>query len=279
MIVKQVFLVLRLSMGKNLKPIGIFDSGVGGTSIWKEINKLLPQEDTLYLSDSKNAPYGSKTKKEIIDLALKNTEYLLQKKCKIIVVACNTATTNAIKILRQTYKIPFIGIEPAIKPAALKTKTKKIGILATKGTLNSELFEKTSSSLKNNPEIIEQIGEGLVDLIEKGEILSKEMNSLLKKYLEPMIKANVDHIVLGCTHYPYLKDQIQNLVGPFVKIIDSGHAVAIQTKNILNRNNLINKSNRFPVSEFYINKSKIVIDHLLKDFNSSSSLTIKELDF
>ena len=128
-------------------PIGIFDSGVGGTSIWKEINALLPQENTIYLSDSKNAPYGEKSRQAIIDLSIKNTEFLLNKNCKMIVVACNTATTNAIKILREKYDIPFIGIEPAIKPAALKTKTKTIGILATKGTLNSDLFEKTSNTI------------------------------------------------------------------------------------------------------------------------------------
>ena len=125
--------------------IGVFDSGVGGTSIWKEIHKLLPQENTIYLADSANAPYGHKSKEEIIALSKKNTELLLNKGCKLIVVACNTATTNAIKVLRETYNIPFIGIEPAIKPAALQSKQKAIGILATKGTLTSELFHETSS--------------------------------------------------------------------------------------------------------------------------------------
>ncbi|MDG2357197.1 MAG: glutamate racemase, partial [Polaribacter sp.] len=155
-------------------PIGIFDSGVGGTSIWKEINTLLPLENTIYLSDSKNAPYGEKSKQAIIDLSIKNTEFLLNKNCKMIVVACNTATTNAIKILREKYDIPFIGIEPAIKPAALKTKTKTIGILATKGTLNSDLFEKTSNTI--NQKIIrkEIIGTGLVALIERGKLHSNE---------------------------------------------------------------------------------------------------------
>ena len=131
----------------NKFPIGIFDSGVGGTSIWREINALLPLENTIYLSDSKNAPYGDKSKEEIINLAIKNTEFLLKQHCKIIVIACNTATTNAIKTLRKKYDVPFIGIEPAIKPAALQTKTNTIGILATEGTLNSELFERTSSSI------------------------------------------------------------------------------------------------------------------------------------
>jgi len=127
----------------NNSPIGIFDSGVGGTSIWKEIHDLLPLENTVYLADSKNAPYGNKSVDEIISLSIKNTDLLLQLGCKIIVVACNTASTNAISLLREKYNVPIIGIEPAIKPAALKTRTKNIGILATKGTLSSILFHST----------------------------------------------------------------------------------------------------------------------------------------
>ena len=172
-------------------PIGLFDSGVGGTSIWNEIHNLLPNENTIYLADSKNAPYGQKSKEEIIDLSFKNTEFLLNQNCKIIVVACNTATTNAIKELRTKYDVPFIGIEPAIKPAALQSKTQTIGILATKGTLNSELFHK---SVANHPDvkIIEQIGHGLVQLIENGDIDSAEMEELLKSYLNPMVEKNID---------------------------------------------------------------------------------------
>ncbi|CAM1373160.1 glutamate racemase [Tenacibaculum xiamenense] len=264
-------------MTRTTQPIGIFDSGIGGTSIWKEIHDLLPFEDTLYLSDSKNAPYGNKTKDEIIALAIKNTEFLLERNSKIIVVACNTATTNAIKVLRQKYSVPFIGIEPAIKPAALRTKTNTVGILATKGTLNSELFEKTSSNLSSSPIIIEQIGEGLVDLIENGKIDSEEMNTLLSKYLKPMISANADHIVLGCTHYPYLKDQIKSIVGASVNIIDSGNAVAIQTKNILSEHNLLVTGTRTPINQFLINKNKTVLTKILSDY--SSRINIEEVDF
>ena len=163
-------------MATNENAIGLFDSGIGGTSIWKAINSLVPNENCIYLADSKNAPYGIKTKEEIIHFSEKNTELLLDFNVKIVVVACNTATTNAIKELRAKYKIPFIGIEPAIKPAALNSNTHKIGILATKGTLNSALF---SQSLANYTSIqfIEQIGTGLVELIENGSINSPEMPS------------------------------------------------------------------------------------------------------
>ena len=222
-------------------PIGIFDSGIGGTSILNEINTLMPNEDTIYLSDSANAPYGQRSPKEIIALSIKNTEYLLQKGCKIIVVACNTATTNAIEVLRNNYDVPFIGIEPAIKPAALKTATNVIGILATKGTLNSQLFEQTSGAINDRITIVEQVGEGLVDLIERGKIDSTEMTLLLKKYLRNILDKNADYIVLGCTHYPYLIPQIRGIVGTEIHIIDSGEAVAKQTQRILSENGLLNK--------------------------------------
>jgi glutamate racemase len=183
------------------KPICIFDSGVGGTSIFKEIHSLLPNENCIYLADSKNAPYGNKSEDEILQLGIKNTEYLLSKGCKIIVVACNTATTNAISFLRSNYSIPFIGIEPAIKPAALSTQTKAVGILATKGTLSSQLFHKTADLYAKGIKVIEQIGEGIVPLIETGHLDSDEMKALLQTYLEPMLAQDIDYLVLGCTHY------------------------------------------------------------------------------
>ena len=186
------------------KPIGIFDSGVGGTSIWKEIHRLLPNEHTIYLADSKYAPYGNKTSEEITELSIKNTETLIDLGAKIIVVACNTATTNAIDELRRKYDIPIIGIEPAIKPAALNTASKSIGILATKGTLSSALFHKTSEEFTKNISVIEIVGDGLVPLIETGDLNSTELFDLLKKYTAPMIAANIDYLVRGCSHYPYL---------------------------------------------------------------------------
>lgn len=248
------------------QPIGVFDSGIGGTSIWKEINTLLPNENTIYLSDSKNAPYGQKSKEEIIDLSIKNTEFLINKGCKIIVVACNTATTNAIDYLRENYKTSFIGIEPAIKSASLQTKTKNIGILATKGTLNSSLFEKTSATINRKIKIIEQIGNGLVELIENGKMHSTEMTNLLKVFLTPMITAKCDCIVLGCTHYPYLIPQIKEIVGNDIKIIDSGEAVAKQTKSILKNNELLSTSENSSFNTFYINKEKNVLSDILKKY-------------
>ena len=245
----------------NNNPIGLFDSGVGGTSIWKEIHALLPNESTIYLADSKNAPYGQKTKEEIIELSKKNTEFLLENNCKLIIVACNTATTNAIKILRATYDVPFIGIEPAIKPAALHTKTQKIGILATQGTLNSELFHQTVA-LYSDVKVIEQIGFDLVKLIENGDMHSEKMSELLEAYLLPMVAQNIDYLVLGCTHYPYLIPQIKKIIPNHIKIIDSGEAVAKQTKHILESHNLFNTSKKVEQT-FYINKPPEVMQDLI----------------
>jgi glutamate racemase len=181
------------------------------------------------------------------------------------VVACNTATTNAIRELRSKYSIPFIGIEPAIKPAAIHSKTHTIGILATQGTLNSELFNKTTEMFQDT-KIIEQVGHGLVQLIENGAMYSPEMTQLLNSYLNPMIEANIDYLVLGCSHYPYLIPQIKKLLPKNIQIIDSGQAVAKQTQNILREkvgfsSNNINKDQ----SLFYTNTNPKVLSEILEN--------------
>ncbi len=248
-------------MNYNNQPIGIFDSGIGGTSIWSAIHALLPNEKTIYLADSINAPYGQKTKSEIIALSMKNTDLLLEMGCKLIVVACNTATTNAIQELRAKYAIPFIGIEPAIKPAVTHSKTQIIGILATQGTLNSELFNKTTEKYQDT-KIIEQVGHGLVQLIENGQINSPEMTHLLKSYLEPMIHENIDYLVLGCSHYPYLIPQIKKILPHHIQIIDSGQAVAKQTQKVLRENVDFTNSIK-PENIFYTNTNPEVLQDII----------------
>ncbi len=229
---------------KATSPIGIFDSGLGGLSILSEIHKRLPLEDIIYIADSCNAPYGEKPQKEIIELSIKNTEYLLSKSCKIIVVACNTATTNAIDVLRKKFDVPFIGIEPAIKPAAIQSQTGVIGILATRGTLTSSLFSQNAKKLSQNTKIVEVIGKGIVEAIESNTINTNEFNSLLSEQLEPFKSSNIDHLVLGCSHFPFITQNISAILGDKIKIIDSGFAVAKQTENILDKYNLKYNSQR-----------------------------------
>ena len=260
------------------RPIGIFDSGVGGTSIWKEIHQLLPSEKTIYLSDSKNAPYGIKTQEEIISLSIKNTERLLAMDCKLIVIACNTATTNAIKVLRSSYKVPFIGIEPAIKPAALKSTNKAIGILATRGTLTSELFSQTSEIYTKDIDVIEVEGNGLVELIESGKKDSLEAKQVLQHLLKPMLEARIDYLVLGCSHYPYLIPLLRKILPEDVQIIDSGEAVARQTKAILSKNDLLNTEDGIRQSpDFFTNIDPEVLSDIIEA--GKHNYKVSKLDF
>ena len=246
-------------------PIGVFDSGLGGLSILSEIHKQLPQEDIIYLADSENAPYGKKSEKEIVDLSIKNTQFLLSKSCKIIVVACNTATTNAIAILRKKFDTPFIGIEPAIKPAAIQTKTKQIGILATKGTLSSQLFFHHANKLRQNTNIIEVVGKGIVEAIETNTLNSKEFNTKLCKQLEPFLNSDIDHLVLGCSHYPFIISKLKDILGEEIKIIDSGFAVARQTRRVLIDNNFQNQdmTKKRNIKIYTNGTSKQALDNIL----------------
>lgn len=262
---------------KKSQPIGLFDSGVGGTSIWKEVYQALPFENTIYLADSKNAPYGNRKPEEIIQLSIKNTEKLIDYNCKLIIVACNTATTSAINILRKKYSLPIIGIEPAIKSAALNTQTKSVGVLATKGTLNSSLFHRTSKNFAKEIKVTEIIGSGLVPLIENGDIKSKKMRELLIQYTKPMIEAEADYIVLGCTHYPYLIPILKEILPPHIRIIDSGNAVAKHTKNILNKNNILNDSMQKPKLHFFSNTNAKTLRFLLKEYKEF--IEINFMDF
>jgi glutamate racemase len=249
----------------NNNSIGFFDSGIGGITIWESVNRLLPNENTIYLADSKNSPYGKKPNDELINISKENVEFLINKKCKLIVVACNTATTNSINFLRKSYDLPFIGIEPAIKPAALNTKTGKIGVLATIGTLGSRLFEKTSNIHGQNVEIIEQHGIGLVELIEKGIYSGSKIDSLLQEYLNPMLENNIDKLVLGCTHYPLIKESIKKIINESINIIECSEAVALQTERVLIKSNLINSGTEKSKKLFYTNGDKNVLNSLLNN--------------
>ncbi len=246
-------------------PLGFFDSGVGGTSVWKEVIHLLTRENTIYLADSKHAPYGRKSQEEITQLCVKNTELLLSKGCKLIAIPCNTATTNSIDYLRSHYDVPFIGIEPAIKPAALKSNTGKIGILATQGTLSSKLFNKTQREHTQDVNTIEIVGTGIVELVEAGKKDSDEMRELLVPIIEPFMISGIDYLVLGCSHYPYIKKQLEHLLPSRVKIIDSGAAVARQTLHVLEELDLLNDQSLPGRHQLYSNASITVLDQLTSE--------------
>ena len=251
----------------NRQAIGLFDSGVGGISIWQAIQKVLPNEHTIYLADNQNAPYGEKSKDEIVALSEKNTEFLLNQNVKLIVVACNTASTNAIPHLRQKYKIPFIRIQPAIKPAGLQSRTKVIGLLATKATLESTMLEELKQVIPTQDiEIVGKYGKGLVEIVENNRMETPETYELLKKHLQPMLDKNVDQLVLGCTHYPFLIPQMQKILGQQVQIIEPGMAIARQTKRILTEFDLLAPENQQAKHYFYANKSTKALHAILKKY-------------
>lgn len=258
-------------MNNDTRPIGLFDSGIGGTSIWRAIHDLLPYENTLFLGDSINAPYGQKTRDEIIQLSRKNVEWLLNHNAKLIIVACNTATTNAITELRNEYNVPFIGIEPAIKPAALQTKTGVIGVLATQGTLQSIKYTEAQIQYPH-VQFINQIGYGIVQLIEEGGLFTTEMESLLKSYVTPMITLNIDYLVLGCTHYPYLQPILQKILPTNVKIIDSGKAVALRTLKILQEHHLLKTEQTTGYSKFYTNKNTEILQSFINGYGTAEKV-------
>lgn len=245
------------------QPIGIFDSGVGGLNLWKPIQALLPHENTIYIADNAFSPYGHKSKQEIVARTFQLTEKLVEMECKLIVVACNTATTNAIDQLRKAYDLPFVGIEPALKPAALQSQTKTIGVLATQGTLFSELFEKTSLVHAKGIRVVEQIGTGLVSALERDGLESQELKELLQGHLNPMLEQNIDRLVLGCTHYPYLIPLLKDLLPSHVTIVDNSMAIAKQTKYLLEANQLLNPLEQTAKHRFYCTGSKTQLEAFL----------------
>lgn len=216
-----------------LGPIGVFDSGVGGISVLKHIRATMPNESLLYVADSKFAPYGNKTPEFIRERADAIARFLIAKGAKALVVACNTATAAAAEYLRGQYAIPIIAMEPAVKPAAQATKTGVIGVLATSGTLQSAQFAALLEHYGQQVQVVTQACHGLVECIERGDLTGVETEALLSRYVQPLLEAHADTIVLGCTHYPFVRPLIEKLVGPDVALVDTGAAVARHLKHRL----------------------------------------------
>lgn len=220
-------------MQKSKFNIGVFDSGVGGLTVLKQVYQLLPNESYLYFADSANAPYGNLPVDSIIQRCKLICDFFIDKGVKLIIVACNTATSAAIDWMRKNYDIPFVGMEPAVKPASLMTKTGNIGILATRGTLGGKLFKEKEAIYGQYVNFHFTEGKGLVEIAEANKINTPETRQLLHSLIDPMIEKNVDHIVLGCTHYPLFEEQIKAIVGDKVSLIDPADAIARRVKDVL----------------------------------------------
>lgn len=219
----------------NQAPIGVYDSGLGGLSVWRELRRLLPEESLIYLGDGKNCPYGDRPREEVARLADEAVSHLVARGCKLIVVACNTATAAAIEELRAKYShLPIVGMEPAVKPACLHTKTGVVGVLATERSLDGELFRRTAARYGEHIEVIAAAGRGFVELVESDREQSLEAEEAVRAVIEPMLVRGADQLVLGCTHYPFLLETIRRVVGErAVEVVDPSPAVARRVEQLL----------------------------------------------
>ena len=219
--------------------VGFFDSGLGGLCILDAFKTLCPHESTIYIADSKNCPYGNKPAAEIVKLAESNTRRLLRRGCKMVVVACNTATAAAIDFLRKRHPaVPFIGIEPAVKPAALRSKTGVVGVLATAGTFGGRLYNETKAKFAKDVTVIATVADEFVELVERKEISGAAAERVVRARIEPLLKAGCDKIVLGCTHFPHLKPLIEKICAGRAEVIDPSDAVARQARRVLSARGL-----------------------------------------
>ena len=229
----------------NFNPIGVFDSGVGGLSVLREMRALMPNENMIYFGDQGHVPYGPRPMEQIQSFSEGITHFLLEQNSKIIVVACNTASAAALKYLRQTFpKVQFVGMEPAVKPAAEKTQTGKVGVLATPATFQGALYASVVERFANGVELFQNTCNGLVQQIETGNLEGDETRKILESALHPMLEKNIDTVVLGCTHYPFVIPLIESVVGDKVRVIDPAPAVAKQVKRLLEASGRLNQSER-----------------------------------
>lgn len=232
--------------------IGVFDSGVGGLSVWREIVRQLPHSDTLYVADQAHVPYGPRPLEEVQAFAEGIARFLLEEGARAIVVACNTASAAALHPLRAAFPhIPFIGMEPAVKPAAQNTRTGVVGVIATPATFQGELFASLLERFASDVRVLTQVCPGLVEAVEKGEVDTPQTEALVRTCLRPLLEAGIDELVLGCTHYPFLRGVIERTVGPAVEIVDPAPAVARQVERVLTGQGQVVSQGHMPHHTFY----------------------------
>ena len=241
-------------------PVGVFDSGLGGLSVLRELVGLLPHEDFIYVADSGHCPYGGQGPEAIIARACQITEFLLDQGAKLIVVACNAATVAAVEYLRASYPLPFVGMEPAIKPAAALTKSGVVGVLTTALTARGERLQRLIHQHADGVQVLTQPCPGLVECVETGDLQGPNVRSMVTGYVEPLVGAGADTLVLGCTHYPFLRPLIQAVAGPQVHLLDTGAAVARRTRDLLEREGLVRHQGQGRVDWYTSGQPQIMND-------------------
>ncbi len=218
----------------------MFDSGVGGLSVWREVVRTLPGESTLYVADQAHVPYGPRAVDELRRLAEGITRFFVERDCKAVVVACNTASAAALKHLRETFPtLVVIGMEPAVKPAAARTRSRVVGVMATPATFQGRLFQATAGRFAAHVRLVNQVCDGLAEQVESGVLDGSEVDALLARFLDPILAAGADTVVLACTHYAFLIDAIARRCGPGVEVIDPAPAIARHLANLLATANLL----------------------------------------
>ena len=251
-------------MVANQDPVGVFDSGVGGLSVLHAIREELPHEHFLYVGDAGCAPYGDRSPAFVIERATTITDFLVGSGVKAVVVACNTATAVAVESLRARFTLPIVAIEPAVKPAASRTRSRVVGVLATTGTLSSPNMEKLLANYGSDVEFVIQPCPGLADQVEKGELESTETRAMVKRYVRPIIDKGGDIIVLGCTHYPFLRPLIEQVAGPAVDIIDPATPVARELRRRLGSTGLLNQSNGSGTEAFWTTGAVDIVEPIVR---------------
>lgn len=249
-----------------MRAVGVFDSGIGGLTVVKEIIKLLPYEDIVYFGDTARVPYGIKSKPTIIKFSLENILFLLKQDVKIIVVACNTSSSVALPVLKRHFKIPIIGvISPGVKEAVYATRGGRIGVIATKATINSSAYERQIKQLNPKIKVFNQACPLFVPLAEEGWLKEKATYDIARHYLKPLKDAKIDTLILGCTHYPLLKKVFREILGRSVILIDSAAQVTLETKQVLANEGMLNKR-RNSKYLFYVSDELQQFRKLAKNF-------------
>lgn len=260
------------------KPVGIFDSGIGGLTVVKEIIHLLPHENLVYFGDTARVPYGIKSKETIIKFSLENTLFLLQQDVKMIVIACNTSSSLALPIIRRHFKIPIIGvIMPGAKEAVYATKNKRIGVIGTRATIHSGAYDEEIHRLDASIKVFSQACPMFVPLVEEGWTQDAITTKVAQKYLRPLRAKGIDTLILGCTHYPLLKNKIQEVMGKGIRLVDSAQQVAVEVKQVLSQEGLLNQDKIRPSREYFVSDEVAIFKNVARRFLGSDLKEVKRV--
>lgn len=262
-----------------MKPIGVFDSGVGGLTVVKELIRQLPHEDIIYFGDTARVPYGIKSKETVIRFSIENILFLLKHDVKLICVACNTVSSLALPEIKKNFKLPIVGVlSPGAREAVYATRNKRIGVIGTKGTIKSRAYENEIKRIDPDIKIFAQACPLFVPFVEEGWLKGKVVMEVARKYLKPLKRAGVDTVILGCTHYPVLKPVIKKVLGNKVALIDSAKQVSVEVRKILGEENMLNSSGRGE-HKFFVSDNPEWFSGLARRFLGKSVKNVKRAKY